>query len=170
MERRIFSSTHLFFLGEIMTIVTVGIDRAKNVFAVHCVDATDKSVLLKPSVPRAKLAALIASLPPRLIGMEACSGAHLWARTTLLMRPLSAKLLHAPICALFRSKHWTSKANSWCTVLARAMGRLAAWMGSGTRSPVVAGWPVRRARGESSHAAIIGLGVSTRLVACPRCY
>jgi transposase len=66
--------------GEIMTIVTVGFDRAKNVFAVHCFDATDKSVLLKPSVPRAKLAPLIASLPPCLIGMEACSGAHYWAR------------------------------------------------------------------------------------------
>jgi transposase len=30
-----------------MTIVTVGIDLAKNVFAVHCVDATGKPVLLK---------------------------------------------------------------------------------------------------------------------------
>jgi hypothetical protein len=66
--------------GEIMTIVTVGIDLAKNVFAVHGVDATGKPVLLKPNVPRAKLAALIASLPPCLIGMEACSGAHHWAR------------------------------------------------------------------------------------------
>ena len=63
-----------------MTIVTVGIDLAKNVFAVHGVDATGKPVLLKPNVPRAKLAALIASLPPCLIGMEACSGAHHWAR------------------------------------------------------------------------------------------
>ncbi len=63
-----------------MAIVTVGIGLAKNVFAVHGVDATGKPVLLKPSVPRAKLAELIASLPPCLIGMEACSGAHHWAR------------------------------------------------------------------------------------------
>lgn len=68
-----------------MTIVTIGIDLAKNVFAVHCVDATGKPVLLRPSVPRAKLAELIASFPPCLIGMEACSGAHHWAR---LLRPL----------------------------------------------------------------------------------
>lgn len=40
-----------------MTIVMVGIDLAKNVFAVHGVDATGKPVLLRPSVPRAKLAA-----------------------------------------------------------------------------------------------------------------
>jgi len=61
-------------------IVTIGIDLAKNVFAVHGVDATGKPVLLRPSVPRAKLLELIAALPPCLIGMEACSGAHHWAR------------------------------------------------------------------------------------------
>lgn len=61
-------------------IVTIGIDLAKNVFAVHGVDATGKPRLLRPSVPRAKLLELIAALPPCLIGMEACSGAHHWAR------------------------------------------------------------------------------------------
>ena len=61
-------------------IVTIGIDLAKNVFAVHGVDATGKPVLLRPSVQRAKLLELIAALPPCLIGMEACSGAHHWAR------------------------------------------------------------------------------------------
>ena len=63
-----------------MTIVTVGIDLAKNVFAVHGVDAAGKPVLVRPSVARDKLLELIASLPPCLIGMEACSGAHHWAR------------------------------------------------------------------------------------------
>ena len=67
--------------GKSMTaIVTVGIDLAKNVFAVHGVDAAGKPVLLRPSVTRSKLLELIASLPPCLIGMEACSGAHHWAR------------------------------------------------------------------------------------------
>jgi hypothetical protein len=61
-------------------IVTIGIDLAKNVFAVHSVDATGKPRLLCPSVPRAKLPELIAALPPCLIGMEACSGAHHGAR------------------------------------------------------------------------------------------
>jgi transposase len=63
-----------------MAIVTVGIDLAKSVFAVHGVDATGKPALVRPSVPRGKLLELIASLPPCLIGMEACSGAHHWAR------------------------------------------------------------------------------------------
>ena len=63
-----------------MAIVTVGIDLAKNVFAVHGVDETGKPALVRPEVPRAKLLELIANLAPCLIGMEACSGAHHWAR------------------------------------------------------------------------------------------
>ena len=35
---------------------------------------------MRPSVPRAKLHQLVAALPPCTIGMEACSGAHHWAR------------------------------------------------------------------------------------------
>lgn len=56
-----------------MTITTVGIDLAKNVFAVHCVDQNGKTVLIKPKVSRAALPELIAGLPPCVIGMEACS-------------------------------------------------------------------------------------------------
>lgn len=63
-----------------MSILYVGIDLAKNVFAVHGVDESGTARLRQPKVARAKLHALIASLPPCVIGMEACSGAHHWAR------------------------------------------------------------------------------------------
>ena len=63
-----------------MVTVTVGIDLAKNVFVVHGVDKAGKAVLVRPEVPRAKLMELIANVPPCLIGMEACSSAHHWAR------------------------------------------------------------------------------------------
>lgn len=63
-----------------MTIVTLGIDLAKNVFALHGVDATGRVVVQRPSVARGKLLQAVAALPPCLIGMEACSGAHHWAR------------------------------------------------------------------------------------------
>jgi transposase len=63
-----------------MAIVTLGIDLAKNVFAVHGVDSAGRAVLVRANVPRGKLLGLVASLPPCLIGMEACSGAHHWAR------------------------------------------------------------------------------------------
>lgn len=60
--------------------MTVGIDLAKNVFAAHGVDEIGKAVLIKPKVSWEQLTVLIAQLPPYLIGTEACSGAHHWAR------------------------------------------------------------------------------------------
>ena len=63
-----------------MKIITLGIDLAKNVFAVHGVDEFGKVALVRPSVRRDQLLALIATLPPCVFGMEACSGAHHWAR------------------------------------------------------------------------------------------
>lgn len=63
-----------------MAIMTIGIDLAKNVFAVHGVDENGKAALIKPRVTREQLPALIAQLPPCLIGMEACTGAHHWGR------------------------------------------------------------------------------------------
>jgi transposase len=47
-------------------VVTMGIDLAKNVFAVHGIDATGR-VVLRRMVTRAKLPQLVAQLPPCLI-------------------------------------------------------------------------------------------------------
>lgn len=44
------------------------------------VNEAGEPAVLHPSVPRAKLLELIASLLPCLIGREACSGAYHWAR------------------------------------------------------------------------------------------
>jgi transposase len=63
-----------------VAILFVGIDLAKNVFAVHGVNQAGKAELAKPAVTRARLTEVIAALPPCTIGMEACSGAHHWAR------------------------------------------------------------------------------------------
>jgi transposase len=63
-----------------MSIVFVGIDLAKNVFAVHGVDEAGKAALVRPSVSRARLRELIAGVPPCTVAMEACTGAHHWAR------------------------------------------------------------------------------------------
>ena len=66
--------------GKSMSIVHTGIDLAKNVFAVHGVDEAGKPALVRPSVVRAELSELIASLPPCTVAMEACTGARHWAR------------------------------------------------------------------------------------------
>ncbi|GAA6173362.1 IS110 family transposase [Colwellia sp. KU-HH00111] len=60
-------------------IKAVGIDLAKLVFSIHGVDTNDKCKLRK-TVKRNNLLPEIAKLPPCIIGMEACSGAHYWAR------------------------------------------------------------------------------------------
>jgi len=41
-----------------MNIITVGIDIAKNIFAVHGVDQYGKAVLIKPKLARDQLAAM----------------------------------------------------------------------------------------------------------------
>jgi len=60
-------------------INVLGIDLSKNVFQLHGVDKDGKAVLRK-KISRKQLALLISNLPPCLIGMEACGGAHFWAR------------------------------------------------------------------------------------------
>lgn len=62
-----------------MKIRTIGIDLAKNVFQIHAVDEHGKTVLRK-QLKRDQLAVFFANLPPCLIGMEACGGAHHLAR------------------------------------------------------------------------------------------
>ncbi len=62
-----------------MNITQVGIDLAKLVFQVHGVDARGK-VVLRKQLKRHQVAVFFAQLAPCLIGMEACSGAHFWAR------------------------------------------------------------------------------------------
>jgi transposase len=47
------------------------------VFSVHGVDEHGKAVLRRRA-SRGKLLELFAQLPPSLVGMEACSGAHHW--------------------------------------------------------------------------------------------
>jgi transposase len=62
-----------------MNITQVGIDLAKLVFQVHGVDARGK-VTLRKQLKRQQVAAFFARLAPCLIGLEACGGAHFWAR------------------------------------------------------------------------------------------
>ena len=60
-------------------VVTVGLDLAKSVFQVHGVDEAGRTSLRR-RLARHQLIDYFAKLPPCLIGMEACSAAHHWAR------------------------------------------------------------------------------------------
>jgi transposase len=65
--------------GATMKVTTVGVDLAKRVFQLHGVDQHGR-VVLRKRLSRSKLAECLTHLPPCLIGMEACGGAHYWAR------------------------------------------------------------------------------------------
>jgi transposase len=82
-----------------MKLMRLGIDLAKNVFQLHGVDRHEKPVLRK-QLRREQLLAFIDQEieRPCLIGMEACGGAHHWARqlqalgfTVRLMAPQFVK-------------------------------------------------------------------------------
>lgn len=62
-----------------MEIVRIGLDLAKTIFEVHGVDAQDKAVLRK-TLRRDAVTQFFADLPPCIVGMEACSGSHYWAK------------------------------------------------------------------------------------------
>ncbi|WP_262271865.1 IS110 family transposase [Microvirga yunnanensis] len=80
-----------------MQITTVGLDLAKHISQVHAVDGSGQ-VVARKRLRRAEVLAFFASVPPCLIGMEACATAHHWARqltglghTVKLMSPAYVK-------------------------------------------------------------------------------
>jgi len=60
-------------------IKVLGIDLAKQSFHVYGVDDASRRVLSK-KLNRTQLLSFVANLPPCLIGLEACGGAHHWVR------------------------------------------------------------------------------------------
>lgn len=62
-----------------MKLTPVGVDIAKNIFQVHWIDP-DSGEIVSKRVKRAKFLEHFANREPCLIGMEACGGAHHWAR------------------------------------------------------------------------------------------
>lgn len=62
-----------------LEIGTVGLDLAKNVFQAHGADASGRAVLRK-KLRRDQVLAFFGQLPPCVVAMEACGGAHFWGR------------------------------------------------------------------------------------------
>src|SRR5436190_17942112 len=62
-----------------MDIKVIGLDLAKNVFQVAGLDASGRTVLRR-QLRRAEVLRFFANTQPALVGMEACGGAHFWAR------------------------------------------------------------------------------------------
>jgi transposase len=60
-------------------VSTIGLDIAKSVFQAHGADAAGRE-LYRKRITRAKLLEFFAGQPRCLVAMEACGGAHHWAR------------------------------------------------------------------------------------------
>ncbi|WP_170574834.1 IS110 family transposase [Ruegeria atlantica] len=62
-----------------MTVKTVGLDLAKDVFQIHGISAAGRKIFNK-KIKRPKLLAFFEALPRCVVGMEACGSAHYWGR------------------------------------------------------------------------------------------
>jgi len=60
-------------------IIRIGMDTSKHVFQLHGVDAAEQPVLRK-RLRRGQVEMFFARLTPTVVGLEACGGAHHWAR------------------------------------------------------------------------------------------
>ena len=62
-----------------MKTIMIGLDLAKSVFQVHGVDDAGQ-VMLRRRLRRGQVLGFFAKLAPAVVGLEACGGAHYWAR------------------------------------------------------------------------------------------
>ena len=60
-------------------VTTIGLDIAKHVFQVHGADGAGH-VVFRKRITRPRLIAFLSAQPPCIVAMEACAGAHHWAR------------------------------------------------------------------------------------------
>ncbi len=100
----------------------LGIDIAKRVFHAVGMDERGKIVLRK-RLSRHDLMPCIAKLPPVLIGIEACGGAHYWARRFRAYGH-EVKVRPGALCRSRTSTSKISKRSIACVSGSSASGRL----------------------------------------------
>jgi len=118
-------------------VTTIGLDIAKSVFQVHCVDAGGQ-VVIRRQLKRRYVLTFFQKLPPCLVGIEACASSHHWSRelqtlghTVKLMPPAYVKPY------VKRHKNDAADAEAICEAVTRANMRFVA-----TRRPSSrAAWP-----------------------------
>jgi len=102
-----------------MKVTRLGFDIAKRVFQVHGVDENGK-VRVRKTLAREKVLEYFAQLPPCLIGMETCGGAHYWGRE-LTKLGHTVKLMAAQFVIPYR-KRGKNDAND-AEAICEAVGR-----------------------------------------------
>ncbi len=100
-------------------VATVGLDIAKTVFQVHGVDATGQTVIRR-RLSWGRVLAFFERLAPCLVGIEACSTSHYWARE-LIARGHQVRLLPAQYVRPYvkRGKNDAADAEAICEAVTR---------------------------------------------------
>jgi transposase len=100
--------------GQIIGLIdgrqVVGLDIAKNVFQLYSVDMATGEIVNKP-LKRARVLEHFARRQPCLIGIEACGGAHHWARQLTALGHV-VRLIHAKAVRPFVSGNKTDAADA----------------------------------------------------------
>ncbi|MEW9838713.1 IS110 family transposase [Mesorhizobium marinum] len=100
-------------------VTTIGLDIAKSVFQVHGVDAAGE-VVIRRKLTRGRVLGFFEKLPRCLVGIEACSSSHYWARE-LIARGHDVRLLPAQYVKpyLKRQKNDAADAEAICEAVTR---------------------------------------------------
>lgn len=100
-------------------IATIGLDIAKSVFQVHGVDAGGE-VVVRKRLSRARVIPYFAKLPRCLVGIEACSTSHHWARELIALGH-DVRLMPAQYVKPYvkRSKNDAADAEAICEAVTR---------------------------------------------------
>ena len=100
-------------------ISRIGMDTSKRFFQLHGVNAAEK-VVLRKKLRRKEMVEFFEKLAPTVIGIEACSASHHWAR---LLRSFGheVKLIAAQLVKPYvkRSKNDTADAEALCEAMSR---------------------------------------------------
>jgi transposase len=102
----------------ITRVSTLGLDIAKNSFAVHGFDDDGHSVIAK-ELKRGQVLGFFTKLEPGLVGLEACASAHYWARE-LMKLGHDVKLIPAQRVKAFLPRMKNDAADA--KAIARAVG------------------------------------------------
>src|SRR6478735_9056374 len=101
-------------------VTTIGLDIAKSVFQVHGVDDVG-AVVIRRKLTRGRVLGFFEKLPRCLVGIEACSSSHYWARE-LTVRGHDVRLLPAQYVKpyLKRQKNDAADAEAICKAVTPA--------------------------------------------------
>ena len=101
------------------SVATIGLDIAKSVFQVHGVDGAGQ-VVVRRRLTRGRVLAFFEKLAPCVVGIEACSSSHYWARE-IAARGHQVRLMPAQYVKPYvkRGKNDAADAEAICEAVTR---------------------------------------------------